>query len=405
MKRKNKFIVLSLVVCVFFGVLCCVVCSTILGNIRIKHDEDTFSVIAAVREKYPDLTTEEIVDILNFDGDTEPTRDILSGYGIDINDGAIFIREKNDFIPAIAACTAVCVAGGLVLIVLMIFLDKLNRKEIGELTDYVRKINNGNYDLYIEKNTETELSVLRNEIFKTTVTLRESSENSIKDRQRLKESLSNISHQIKTPITSILIMTENLLSDDNMPLKLRREFLLDIRHSANSTKFMVQSILNLSRFDANAVEMYLKEEKLSEVFSECIEQVEILAELKEIELLSDDENHTILCCDKRWFCQALVNIIKNCIEHTDRGGRIRIYTENDKLFTRIIITDNGCGISEKDVIHIFDRFYRGTSDDPDGAGIGLALSKKILDNHGFTVSVDSEINKGTRFTLRQRRKN
>ncbi len=405
MKRKNKFIILSLVVCVFFGVLCCVVCSTILGNIRIKHDEDTLSVIAAVREKYPQLTNEEIVDILNYNGDTDATRDMLSGYGIDINDGAIFIREKNDHIPLIVVCTAVYVTGGLVLIVLMIILDRLNRKEIGELTDYVRKINSGNYDLYIEKNTETELSVLRNEIFKTTVTLRESSKNGIKDRQRLKEALSNISHQIKTPITSILIMTENLLSDDDMPQKLRREFLLDIRHSANNTKFMVQSILNLSRFDANAVEMYLKEEKLSEIFDECIEQVEILAELKEIELETEDKNRTVLCCDKRWFCQALVNIIKNCIEHTDKGGMVRMYTENDKLFTRIIISDNGCGISEKDVIHIFDRFYRGSSDDPDGAGIGLALSKKILDNHGFTVSVDSEINKGTRFTLRQRRKN
>jgi len=263
----------------------------------------------------------------------------------------------------------------------------------------VVKINNSNYDLNLKYNSEGVSSILENEIYKTTVHLRESCDTSLKDKMILKDSISDISHQLKTPLTSIMIMVDNIIDDKDMPEEIREEFMADIKKSTVHISFLVQSLLKLSRLDANAVDFTKKPEDINEIFRDCIKKTELLAEVREVNVLSKSDK-TSLICDKKWITEALTNIIKNCIEHTDRNGSVTLSSKDSRFDTKIIISDTGCGISEKELPHIFERFYKTKNSSDDSIGIGLSLSKAIIEKHNGYIIVDSEVGKGTTFTIK-----
>ncbi len=274
------------------------------------------------------------------------------------------------------------------------------KAETAQITEYISRLNNKEYDLSIERNSEDEMSLLKNELYKVTVNLREQADNSLKAKQSLKKSLSDISHQLKTPITSILITIDNILDDENMPAAVRREFLQDIRHETNGISFLVQSLLTLSRLDADAVAFKAKPESVNRLIDECVQRVSVLAELKGVELCKLCKDEISLCCDFRWMCEAVTNIVKNCIEHTESGGTVKISAEKNKIYTQLTISDNGCGICEKDLPHIFERFYKGKNSSDESVGIGLALAKSIVEKSGGVISVSSTEGKGSQFSIK-----
>lgn len=349
-------------------------------------------------EKYPDISEKEIAEILNDKTAVEDDIEILEKYGIDLKSDWISYGNQGSY-KYVVISAIICLAFGIAFIVVFLLYLKMQKQQTMEIAKRIERINLGDYSLQIDENSEDELSLLDNQIYRTTVKFREQAENSRKDKENLQKSLSDISHQLKTPLTSIIVMVENILDDDDMPLEIRREFLNDIKHNTNTISFLVQSLLKLSKLDAEAVKFRYEQVEVKSIVDECIKNTAVMAEIcnVSVETLCDDTYK--LNCDKKWLCEAVTNIIKNCIEHS-QNGNIKITADQNKLYTKISIKDNGSGIDKEDLPHIFERFYKGKNSSDDSVGIGLSLAKTIIEKQGGYISVSSELNKGSEFVIK-----
>ena len=400
MKRSYRFIIVFLILTIIFSSLFAVLTYAELDRVRKNSNEAVVQIIADLKEKYPDISDSRIAQILNDKADVENTVEMLKKYGIETDTDWLVNRNgeletgiiaANSFISAFS-CVALCA-------VFIVYCIK-RKRETHKITEYIAQINKKKYDLAIDENSEDEMSALKNEIYKTTVMLKEQSENSLKDKENLKDSLSDISHQLKTPLTSIMIMLDNITDNEDMPPEVRTEFLNDIRRETNSINFLVQSILTLSKLDANSIVLKSRPEYLSKIIEECRQNTAVLAEIKEVEVITECDKSITLNCDFKWLCEAVTNIVKNCIEHTPRGGTVKIAVEQNRLYTKISISDNGSGIDQKDLPHICERFYKGKNSDENSVGIGLALAKTIVEKGGGYLSVDSCADKGSTFVIK-----
>lgn len=289
-------------------------------------------------------------------------------------------------------CTATLIS---VLVVFWMFTA--NRyKKIAELGDYLRRLSDGQYHFDIRDNAEGELSILKNEIYTLTVRLSEQAKQLKKDKEGLKDVLSDISHQLKTPLTSLSVMSE-LLEDEGLPPKKRQEFIEKQKRSLNNMKWMVLQLLKMAQLDAGTIHFNIEDISVRQLVDESIEAVQILFELKEQNLHFSPVPGTIPC-DLPWTKEALTNLLKNASEHTPHGGTIRIGYDENPLMHRISVTDSGSGIDAKDIPHLFERFYKGK--EQSGVGLGLALSRTILRGQGGDVDVTSIPGAGTTFTLK-----
>ena len=272
---------------------------------------------------------------------------------------------------------------------LFIRYENNRKKELDNITKYIEDINNKNYLLNIDSNSEDELSILKNEIYKTTVNLKEVYENSLEDKINLKNSLEDISHQLKTPLTSILIYLDNLIDDIDMDKSTREEFIRDIKRNVININFLVQSLLKLAKFDSNTVSFIRKNTLVSDIINNSIKNVGVLIDLKNIDIRLIGLNDDLLYCDSLWQTEALTNIIKNSIEHSNNYGKITIEYNNNSIYQMIKITDNGSGIDKSEIKNIFNRFYKGSNSNRDSIGIGLSLAKHIIEVDNGTITVES----------------
>ncbi len=287
----------------------------------------------------------------------------------------------------------------LAMLVLSVLFSYWKYRQIGKLSDYLKRITGGDYSLDIRDNAEGELSILKNEIFKVTVTLREQAERLKKDKGFLADSISDISHQMKTPITSMHVMAE-LLGDENLPREKREEFTQNIRSQLERLQWLVSSLLKLSRMDAGTIEFRKETVNVRAMLNKAIEPLLIPLEIKDQALEISGNGQTRFTGDLNWSAEAVTNVVKNCVEHTPPGGKISIRFGETPIFTWITIQDDGEGIQPDDLPHIFDRFYRGKKSHKDSIGIGLAMSKSILLNQGGAIEAASETGKGAEFTIK-----
>lgn len=355
------------------------------------------NIIDTLQNKYPDLTEKEIVEILNSEGNNKSK--ILKKYGINLSDKSIVVENEKKHYEFLIFNIIILTFGILFLVSLFVIYLRKRDKDINDITKYIEELNKKNYSLKIDSNSEDELSILKNEIYKTTVMLKETAENSKKDRENLKTSLEDISHQLKTPLTSILVMLDDLIDDPNMDKETREDFIRDIKRNIININFLVQSILKLSKFDANTIN-FTKEKKLvKDIVNEAIKNVSTLCDLKNIKLNIKGDNQVKIICDFMWQVEAITNIIKNCVEHSSINGKIDIFYDQNNAYSMIIIKDYGDGIDEHEIAHIFERFYKGKNSSSDSIGIGLALSKTIIENdNGVVVAESNET--GTKFVIK-----
>ncbi|MCI7084453.1 MAG: HAMP domain-containing histidine kinase [Tenericutes bacterium] len=352
-------------------------------------------IINNIKEKYPNIKESDIIEILN----TETNNiDILDKYGINDNNGIIENDKFNNKITIIFLLLTILF--DIIIILIFYIYDKNNSKKINEITKMISKINNRQFDIDINDFKEGELSILKNEISKTTTMLRQVADNSIKDKINLKDSLGDISHQLKTPLTSITIMIDNILDNPDMDEKTRKKFLINIKREIININFLVMSLLKLSKFDANVVKFNKEEVYIKDIIKESIKNVSMIKELKNISIKVSGDNNIKLLCDYKWQVESITNILKNSIEHTDEYGIVEINYSENKLYTRILIKDNGKGIDSEDLSHIFDRFYKGKKCSEDSIGIGLSLSKTIIEKEGGSITAKSTPNVGTIFTIK-----
>lgn len=280
---------------------------------------------------------------------------------------------------------------------LFMFFTLRRYRKLEELNSYLSLVCSGNYTLDINENTEGELSILKNNLYKVIVLLRSQNERLVKDKMFLADTLADISHQVKTPLTSIMVMTD--LLQQTTDEKQKQEFLTIIDNQLKKMKWLIENLLKLSKLDADTVTFKKERHLVSSLVSSSIEPFLVVMDLKNIKLSTDISDFDFVG-DIAWTREAIENIIKNCIEHTGEGGELKIEAKISTIDKYIRIRDNGCGIKKKDLPHIFERFYHGENSNKESVGIGLALSKAILEKQGFRIEVESEENKGTEFTIK-----
>ena len=397
MKNAQKFVCAGLAITIVFCVISAVFTFIGLENIRKTSNDTINQLVNILLEKYPDVSEKEVAEILNNKTEYTDNSEFLNKYGIYPEKDWVSYNNQGSYKYVILS-VSVCIAFGLAFAVLFLGYLKIQKKQTMDIAKRIERINLGDYSLQIDRNSEDELSLLDNQIYRTAVKFREQAENSNKDKENLQKSLSDISHQLKTPLTSIIVMVDNILDDDDMPLEIRREFLSDIKHNTSTVSFLVQSLLKLSKLDAEAVKFRYEQVEVKSIVDECIKNTAVMAEILGVRLETDC-NDIILNCDRKWLCEAVTNIIKNCIEHS-QNGNIKITADQNKLYTKISIKDNGSGITKEDLPHIFERFYKGKNSSDDSVGIGLSLAKTIIEKQGGYISVSSELNKGSEFVIK-----
>ncbi|MEG0451554.1 MAG: HAMP domain-containing sensor histidine kinase [Coprobacillus sp.] len=283
----------------------------------------------------------------------------------------------------------------LIVIIILCYMIYRKEKRIKFISKQVNEILFQQKDLYVRQYKEGSLSILESEIFKLVNLLYEKNHLLVEDKKLLKNSLEDISHQIKTPLTSLNLIHERLReaegNDKNKLLREQKRLLYKIES-------LVIFLLKMAQMDAHVVEF--KKEKISyqQLFNQLLETFEIQLELNDVQFISKIEEDKDIIIDILWTLEALSNIIKNCIEHSHHNGIIEIIIKDNPLYTEIIIQDNGKGIDQKDLTHIFERFYKGENSDQKSVGIGLALSQMIIENQNGTIGVEN-IYPGAKFTI------
>lgn len=356
------------------------------------------NLIDEIMEKYPETDEQELIRIINSENQ-EQKDEVLSKYGYTNN--ILYIKElENSMNTSIRINIAIIVLLGVIAIIVALIYTNKRDKSLRSINKYLDKVNNGNYELKIEDNGEDEISRLRNELYKTTILLRESAENSEKEKTNLSNSLADISHQLKTPLTSIRIMLDNIEENPNMDEKTRNEFIEEISRQIDWISSLVISLLKLAKFDAGAIIMQDTQINVKKLIDNVINNLAIMIDIKNIKIEEKIDEDVILRADYNWQLEALTNIIKNCIEHSKEDSKIKIEVENNSIFVKIKITDEGEGIAKEDLSHIFERFYKSKQASENSIGIGLSLAKTIIEKENGYIKVDSELGKGTTFEIK-----
>ena len=277
MKKADKYIIIFFVIAFLFSVSTTAYIFHSLSVVRDTSNKAVASIVSKVVSDYPELDVKEIVEIINSEQYDESCIEIFDSYGIDIQEEWLVYENEEESLKLITGALIINSIFSLALFVVFLFYNRSRKKQTKIITECIRQINNGDYTLVAENYSEDELSLLNDEIYKTAVMLREQAENSNKDRINLKDSLSDISHQLKTPLTSVIVMLDNMLDDDEMPVEIRRQFMWSMKRQTNNISFLVKSILTLSKLDANTVAFKKSDVSISEIISECVENTEVLA--------------------------------------------------------------------------------------------------------------------------------
>lgn len=399
MKNKERFkrYILSFIgVIISFLIVFIIISRREYQGYRKNFNYKVNAMIEVIRNKYPDVSTEEVMELLN---SNSSGMNYLKEYGYDIeNDSYIAL---NDTIHQKYSVIKILL---LVLMILLVFYLIVRHEieddlEINKIIKLIEDINHKNYELKLDDLSEDKLSILNQEIYKTTVMLREQADNSLKDKISLKESLQDISHQLKTPLTSITIMLDNIIDNPDMDNIVRDKFIRQIKREVLNITFLVQSILTLSKFESNTITFIEEDNNIKDIINIAISNVANLCDLKDIKIIFNGKNSRIYC-DFRWQVEAITNILKNAIEYSDNGSKIIIEGLINNLYYEIKIKDFGKGMDKEDVDNIFKRFYKGKMSSGDSVGIGLSLSKKIIEKDNGMISVDSTKGEGTTFIIK-----
>ena len=289
----------------------------------------------------------------------------------------------------------ICAALTIALIIAIYMNSRKRYIQMSELSERIDSLISGAEDVDIRCYSEGELSILQSELTKLTVKLREQTSALRDDKKLLADSIADISHQIRTPLTAInLLLTEYSKSADEAE---RANLLSELNRQLARIDRLISALLKLARLDADSVTMETSEVPLKELIREALSPIDIQMELRDQEAVIEAEGTVI--CDRSWTAEALTNILKNCSEHMG-AGRLYITASETPLFSEIVIRDTGKGIDAYDLPHIFERFYKGKNSAPSSVGIGLALSRAIIIKQNGTVKAENAREGGAVFTIR-----
>lgn len=356
-------------------------------------------IVNNIIKKHPELENEIISSLTNHDITYSESMSILKKYGLTDLENIDYINNNNTFKTKNFYFNLfyILIVLGSMGTVFLLFIKKIYHK-INDLSKYTANILNNHYLMDIREYEEGDISNLKNDLYKMTIKLKEQSELSLKDKKYLEDTLSDISHQLKTPLTSMYVINE-LLLDNNIEKDTRRELLSKNKSQLERIEWLVTSLLKMSRLDSGSEVLKRQNVDMEQIITKALAPLRIPIEIKNINLEIISSQKVIANLDLNWTAEALINIIKNAYEHTKENGNITIKYEENPIFVLLEINDNGCGISKEDLPHIFERFYKGKGN-KESIGIGLNMAKKIIEMQSGDISVISSEGKGTTFIIK-----
>ncbi len=270
-------------------------------------------------------------------------------------------------------------------------------KKIEAMAADIDRILHGEVAMSIKQYSEGELAILQSEVYKMTVRLREQQQTLQNDKVYLADSLADISHQIRTPLTSINLLV-SFLSDTSISDERRRDVTHELYEHLARIDWLITALLKISKLDAGTVQFKKESVALDELIRKSVSPILVPMDLRDQTLQVEANGE--FTGDLSWTCEAITNIVKNCMEHTPDGGTITVNASENALYSEIVITDNGHGISLDDLPHIFERFYKGKNSDDKSFGIGLALARMIISSQNGTIKAENNSTSGAKFTIR-----
>lgn len=271
-------------------------------------------------------------------------------------------------------------------------------EKIQELTESIDNILHGNDEYKIKELHEGDLSILENEIQKMIITLREQADQLKNQKIYLSDSIADISHQLRTPLTSINLVL-SLLQSPDISEKRRIELMNEITRLVRRIDNLVTTLLKISKIDAGTISFEQKPVKVAAMLAKASEPLEIMLDVRSQTLKIDVHNETYTG-DMAWTIEAIGNILKNCSEHTPIGGEIIITACETPVYTEIVICDTGNGFENDDIPHLFERFYKGKNSSNNSFGIGLALAQAVITTQNGTIKASNRFEGGAKFTIR-----
>ena len=324
-----------------------------------------------------------------------PLLGMLVCAGLTLGILAILLKEKTylgTVLWAAGAAFTVCIA--------ILLIGAANHaKKVRAFTLKAERNIHGSRELQFDEFKEGDFAVLQDVVQSMALAHARQEEQLTAEKGLLKQSLADITHQIKTPLASLTLTAEQLLADE-VSASDRKRSARKILNTADHVSELVATLLKLSRLDADAVTFRQDVFTAEELIERVCEPLEISMELREITLQKNVPPQITLQSDLQWLSQAVMNIVKNCMEHTPEGGTVAVDVRDTAVATEIVIRDTGPGIAEEDMPHLFERFYRGRDAGPNSVGIGLAFTNQVVHSLGGTVNPQNRPEGGAMFTVR-----
>lgn len=396
LRRSTRIIVISNII-----MLCILLLVFNYGYNEIKkgYIEDKANVVARISENYPEESSEIISSFLKpskSESDVNKGLEIMEKYGYS---GDMEIKYVggiyNSYKPVIFIIVLVGIAFMLIQIILTYYYHKYTYRKLNKLAVASNEILRSNYDIEIEEYEEGEFSEITHGFSEMRDVIKNQM-NIINDEKKfLVNLLSDISHQLKTPLASSMLFID-ILTNRNLKEEDKTKFLNKTKIQLERIEWLIKSLLKLSKIDARAIKFNMDKNNLNLILNEAIRDLEALAQINNAKIEYKENKEIDIVCDKDWIKEAIINIAKNAIEHS-KDGKVIISTEKSIIYTKITIKDTGEGISSEVLPNIFTRFYKGSK--PDSVGIGLSLSKSIVEAHNGSIKVNSELGEGSEFTI------
>lgn len=388
--RKNSSYKLGMLIFILLlSFVFCILTYNLLENILL---EKLSTVIGVINKNSRDI---EILAMNQLKAEhsqyTISGKEVLKKYGYN-SAGFIFLKDKKKVIYISLLFS---------ILITFIFYSNMKisgnsrKKNIEKLKNYLENTNKGDYSLNLS--IDEDFTILSDELYKTVVNLRELKKQAMQDKINLKENMADISHQLKTPITSINIMAQ--LMENNESKEESQEYINRLSKQIRRLETLTNSLLTMSKLDADAIEFKKETIEIKNIIDLAIEPIVYLIEKKDIQLNVIGQDITIKG-DVYWLGEAFLNIVKNSVEHLEYNGKINIFLESNPIFAEVKIEDNGSGFYREDLPYLFKRFYKGKNANKDSVGIGLSMSKTIIEKHNGEISAENRVEGGARFKVK-----
>ncbi|WP_125152309.1 HAMP domain-containing sensor histidine kinase [Clostridium rectalis] len=399
--KKSSFIMVILAISTLFITI--ITINSNYENIKKGYMENNMALIGGIIKKHPELKKEIVPLVLKApkEYNIQYGKEILKEYGINEN-------LEIEFIPTMKFSNNIALKN-IIITLCLFFVIVLLYNYVQYIKIYKRleriilaseNMLDSNFDIGIYENSEGIFSKLAYSFNNMRVVIKNNFLEIQKEKKFLVDILSDISHQLKTPVSALVVYNDILLNRKLNEVK-RKEFLYNSSRQLNRIDWLIKSLLKLAKLDAGVINFDKNKYDLNMTVKEAVDTLISKAYEEKVKLIfNSSESKILFLHDKNWLCESIINLIKNALEHTQKGGTVQVYTKRTPICTKIVIKDNGNGISKKELPHIFKRFYKGSRNKTvESVGIGLALSKSIVEEHNGMIEVKSKEGEGTTFTI------